>query len=61
MERTFRKLTRSQLNEVLNVVCGLEKRIQDMTEEEKHAFEIGVQCIAQILNRMADDKPINWD
>ena len=49
------------MNKVLNIMCELEERIPDMTKEEENAYDIAVQCVAQIANRMADGKQINWD
>lgn len=61
MKRTFYGQNRSQMNKVLNIMCELEERIPDMTKEEENAYDIAVQCVAQIANRMADGKQINWD
>lgn len=61
MQNMFCGLNRSQMNQVLNVVCELEDRIPDLTEEEQNAYDIGIQCITQIIIRMADNKPIKWD
>ena len=60
MERTFCGLNRAQLNVVLNTMCELEERIPDLTDEEQDMYDIGVQCVCQIVNRIADNKPINW-
>ena len=61
MEHKFHGLNRSQLNQVLNIVCDLKDRLIEPTEEEKEAYVIAIQCVVQILNRMADNKPIRWD
>ena len=61
MERKFHGLTRSQLNTVLNILCELEDKMDNLSAEETNAFNIGIQCVAQIVTRMADKKPITWD
>lgn len=61
MERKFYGLNRAEMNEVLNVMCDLEERVTFLTQEEEKAYDIAIQCVCQIVNRMADDKPINWD
>lgn len=61
MKHTFYGQNRSQMNKVLNIMCELKERIPDMTKEEENAYDIAVQCVAQIANRMADGKQINWD
>ena len=32
-----------------------------MTEEEQEDYDIAIQCVTTALNRMLDDKPIEWD
>ena len=48
------------MSKVLDTVCELEDRIE-MTEEEQEDYDIAIQCVTTVLNRMLDDKPIEWD
>ena len=48
------------MNEVLDIMCKFEDKIE-MTNEEEEAFYIAIQCITTVINRMTDDKPIEWD
>lgn len=60
MEKTFHGLNRSQLNQVLNILCDIEDTYEFKDDEQK-AFNVAIQCTTQILNRMGDGKQINWD
>ena len=44
----------------MNELCEIEDKY-DFTEEEQKAYDIAIQCVTQILNRMGDGKQINWD
>lgn len=59
-EHTYCGKTWEQMNRVLDIVCELEDRIE-MTDEEQEAFDIAIQCITTVMNRMKDDSPIEWD
>ena len=59
-ERRFCGYTWDDMSRVLDTVCIVEDRVE-MTEQEERDYDIAVQCVAAILNRMKDDKPINWD
>lgn len=58
-ERTFCGQNWAGMDNVLTTICELEDRIE-MTDQEE-AFDIAVQCVSQIMNRMQDGGPINWD
>lgn len=60
MERTYCGKNHQQMSKVLDTVCELEDRIE-MTEEEQEDYDIAIQCVTTVLNRMLDDKPIEWD
>ena len=60
MERTYCGKNHQQMNKVLDTVCEIEDRIE-MTEEEQEDYDIAIQCVTTVLNRMLDDKPIEWD
>lgn len=59
-EHTYCGKTWDQMNVVLDIVCEVEDRIE-MTDEERDAFDIAIQCITTVMNRMKDDSPIEWD
>ena len=48
------------LDHMLDVLCQLEDNIL-VTDEENEALDIGIQSLAQIMNRMKDGKEIFWD
>ena len=60
MERTFHGKTRAEMNIVLNYMCLLKERL-NVPEEEQENFDIAIQCITTVTNRMADNKMIEWD
>lgn len=59
-KRTFCGKSWSDMGEVLNTMCNLEDDI-DLTDKENDCFNIAIQCITQIMNRMIDGKEINFD
>lgn len=60
MERKYCGKTWKQMNEVLNRMCELEDRC-DLLDDEQEAFDIAIQCITTVINKMKDDSPIEWD
>ena len=60
MVRMFHGKTRAEMNCVLNYVCLLKDRLQ-IPKEEQDDFDIVIQCVATIVNRMVDNKMIEWD
>lgn len=34
---------------------------RDFTEQQQTAFDISIQCVTEIMNRMDDDKPIAFE
>jgi hypothetical protein len=50
----------SEMFEILNTMCRIEDQAE-LTESEEEAFDIAIQCVATVMNRMIDDKPISWD
>ncbi len=59
-EKTFRGLNWDEMGAVLNTLCGIDNDIL-FSDEEQKAIDVAVQCVAQIMNRMKDDRPIIWD
>lgn len=59
-KRTFCGVDWSGLEEVLNTMCELEDKIK-LTDKEESCFDIAIQCVTQIMNRMVDGKEINFD
>ena len=47
------------MNIVLNILCDLEDKL-DLKKEEEDAFDIAIQCVTTVLNRMVEDRPISW-
>ena len=60
VNRTFHGLNRNDISAVLSMLCDIEDRIE-LTQEESDAYDIAIQCVTQIHNRMLDGKGINWD
>ena len=44
--------TREQIDKVLDIMCDIEDRTE-FSDEEQGAFDIAVQCITTVMNRMA--------
>ena len=59
-ERKYCGLTHHEMDDVLEKICDIEGRIE-LTDEEQDAFDIAIQCITTIMNRMVDDEKIEWD
>ena len=34
---------------------------KDLTEDQQIAFDISVQCVTEVMNRMQDQKPIEFE
>jgi len=60
MERKFHGKTRAEMNGVLDYMCLLKERLR-IPAEEQDKFDMAIQCIATVTNRMTDDKKIEWD
>lgn len=59
-ERKYCGLNHDDMCNVLTTMCEIENIIE-LTKEEQDAFDIAIQCVATVLNRMVDDSPIEWD
>ena len=60
MERKYCGKSWADMNVILNIMCDIEDRIE-LTDGEQDAFDIAIQCVTTVMNRMTDDKPIEWD
>ena len=60
MERKYCGKTLEQMNKILDTMCDIEDRIE-LTDEEQETFDIAIQCVTTVMNRMTDNKPITWD
>ena len=60
MERTFHGKTRAEMNVVLNYMCLLKDQL-NIPPEDSENFDVAIQCVTVITNRMADNKMIEWD
>lgn len=51
------------MKQVLYFLCDCEDEIE-LSEDERDMYDVAVQCVAAVLNRMVDgceDRPIMWD
>ena len=47
------------MNRILDVLCRLEDGIL-MTDEEQDAFDIAIQCVSDMVNRL-NGIPVEWE
>ena len=59
-ERKFCGYSWDDMNRVLDLICKVEDQVE-MTDQETDDYDIAVQCVSQIMNRMQDGGPINFD
>ena len=58
--RKFCGKNREEMNEILNFMCELESKV-NLSEEEWDMYDIAIQCVAVVINRMVDNKLIIFD
>ena len=58
--KTYCGLSYKQLSNVLSIMSGLEDLADNMTDEEHTAFDVSLQCVTEVMNRMKDGKPIEY-
>lgn len=58
--RKFCGHTWEDMNRVLNFLCNIEDHM-DLTGQQEADFDIAVQCVTLVMNRMKEDMPIVWD
>ena len=59
--KTYCGLNRKQLESVITTMSGLEDISDNLTDAERAAFDISLQCVTEIMNRMKDGKPIIFE
>ena len=59
-ERKFCGYTWEDMNRVLDLLCNTEDHM-DLTDQQAEDFDIAVQCVTLVMNRMKEDRPIVWD
>ena len=60
MAHKFCGKTQEEMKQILYFMCDIEDETE-LTEEEQDMFDIAIQCVALVANRMNDDRPIVWD
>ena len=51
------------MKQVLYFMCDIEDEVR-LTEDERDMYDIAVQCVAAVMNRMipgCEDRPLVWD
>lgn len=59
-QKTYCGLNYNQLSNVLSTMSALEDLAENMTDEEHAAFDVSLQCVTEVMNRMKDGKPIEY-
>ena len=59
-QKTYCGLNYAQLSNVLTTMSALEDLADNLTEEEHTAFDVSLQCVTEVMNRMKDGKPIEY-
>ena len=60
MSRRFCGYTWDEMNRVLDLICSVEDHM-DLTGQQENDYDIAVQCVALVMNRMKDNRPIIWE
>lgn len=58
--KTYCGLTGKQMDRVLTKMCEIEDRI-DLSNDEQDAFDISIQCVTDIMNKMKDGEQIEFE
>lgn len=58
--KTYCGLNQKQLDKIITIMSEIEDK-KKLTERQKMAFDISVQCVTEIMNRMQDGKPIEFE
>lgn len=58
--RRFCGYTWQEMNCVLDFICAVENEIE-LNEQDQKDFNVVIQCVTEIMNRMKDGKGIIWD
>ena len=59
-KRTYCGKNHDEMMNVLSTLCEIEDRVE-LTDSEQEDFDIAVQCVTTVLNRMVYNKKIDWD
>lgn len=59
-DRRFIGKSYEDMERILTVLCELEDDTV-LTEEEQAAMGMAIQCVTEVMNRMVDDRRIEWD
>ena len=59
-QKTYCGLNYNQLSNILTTMSVLEDLAEDMTDEQRTAFDVSLQCVTEVMNRMKDGKPIEY-
>lgn len=59
-QKTYCGLNYAQLSNILTVMSGLEDLAENLSDEEHIAFDVSLQCVTEVMNRMKDGKPIEY-
>jgi len=60
MSKTYCGKTRDEMNDILNFMCELEDKVE-LTDEEEEKYDVAIQCVATVMNRMIHNRPICFD
>mgnify|MGYP007133740405 CR=1 FL=1 len=58
--KTYCGYTHDDMNRVLDFMCNIEDQME-LDDKQVNDFDVAIQCIATVMNRMVDDRPIEWD
>ena len=59
-EQKFCGYTWEDMNRVLDFLCSIEDHM-DLSGPQTEDFDIAVQCVTLVMNRLKEDRPIVWD
>jgi len=59
-QKTYCGLNYKQLSDVMTTMSGIEE-LNDLNDYQRLAFDISIQCVTEVMNRMRDDKPIEFE
>lgn len=60
-QKTYCGLNYMQLSDILTTMSDLEDLFSECLSEKGHAaFDVSLQCVTEIMNRMKDGKPIEY-
>lgn len=60
MDRTFHGRTKDEMKQVLYLFSDLEEEV-DLNEEEQILYDLGIRCIASIIDQLDGESPLDED